>query len=1505
MSVIDERILRLILENQQFQQGVASTLGSLDRLGKGLKLEGATQGFQEVSAASERTRDSLGRFTKDLKLEGATEGLEKVEDQVKKTSFQNLENGVQAISDKFKAMSIVGVTAIATVANRAVSAGLQMAKSLSIAPIIDGYHEYETNLNSIQTIMANTGLEGQKGLNKVNEALNELNHYSDQTIYNFTEMARNIGTFTAAGVNLKVSTAAIKGIANLAAVSGSNSEQASAAMYQLSQALAAGKVSLEDWNSVVNAGMGGKVFQDALIETARVHGVKIDQMIKKEGSFRMTLQKGWLTSKILTETLAKFTGDLSEQQLKSMGYSKKQIADIIKMGKTAQDAATKVKTMSQLIDTLKEAVGSGWTQTWQILFGDFGEARDLFTDVSNVLGGFVNASANARNKVLGDWKKLGGRTVLIDAIGKAFHALIAIIIPIKDAFREIFPKTTGKQLYEMTVTFRNFIERLKIGEETADKLKRTFAGVFAVLGIVWDLIKAGAKILFDFFGKVTQSSGGILDFTARIGDFLVAIHEAIERGDVFTKFFDKIVRVIAVPIKLLKTFADHVKGLFDKFDGKKAAKSVVDTADKLKPLGRALDAIAAGGDKLNDLFDSFLDHMTPIAKKIVAFFKDAVSAIYSLFQGVSFDKVLQSVDTGLFAGLLLLIKNFLDKFKGSGDGGLRGIIDGISETFETLTGTLKSMQTTLKATTLLEIAAAIGILTISAIALSKVDSEGLKKALGAMAVMFAQLFGSMAIFQKVSGGTGFGKLLLVTGAMIGLAIAVDLLTIAIVQLSKLDSKELKKSLEGVFVILAELSVAVKLMSGAEGMTATSLGLIALAGGINLLVLAVKQLSGMNWKELEKGLLGVGGLLLSLALFTKFAAADKGGILQGAGLILLAVAINLLADALDRFSQYSKKEIEKGLLTLAGALTAIGIALKLVPPSSILSAAGILIVATSLGLIGDAVKDLGKLSGKKIGKGLATIAGALILIAAALDFLPPSSLLSAAAILIVAGSLELIADALKKMSKMSWKEIGKSLVELAGALGIISLAMIAMTEALPGAAALLIVSASLLVLLPILEAFGNMSLAEIGKSLLELAGVFAILGAAALILAPLTPVLIAIGAAITLMGVGVLAAGAGVLLFATALTALAAAGAAGTAALVGMVEAMLGLLPAVAKAIGDALVQFAKTIATAGPAITNAIVVVLNALLDAIIKLTPKIVDTLLKLLSSMLSSMATYVPKMVDSGLKLVTGILNGIAKNIGKLVTAGVNVVVNFLKGISDNMGKITQAAFNLIIVFINQLAVTIDVNSYQLGKAAGNLATAIIEGIVKGLAGGVKAVTDKAIGLAKSAINGAKSALHINSPSKDFIKIGGSTAEGFAVGIDKFGHLVLTSITKMGTASIDKLKTTMTTISSLMSTDVNMSPTITPVLDLTEVKSGAGQIGSMLTPKPISVGASYSDAQAASSGYEDNQQNSNEDVRTVDPKSYVFNQYNNSPKALSSAAIYRQTKNQLSMAKEALATT
>lgn len=386
---IDERVVEMTFDNKDFEKNVATSMSTIDKLKAALNFKGAEKGLNAINSAA-----------KNVKLDGVS-------------------NAVDSVKVKFDALQVAGVTALANITNAALNTGKRMASAFTIDPIVQGFGEYETQLNSVQTIMANTASKGTT-IDQVTDALNELNTYADKTIYNFTEMTRNIGTFTAAGVDLDKSVASIKGIANLAAMSGSSSTQAATAMYQLSQAIAAGRVSLMDWNSVVNAGMGGEQFQEALKRTARVMETGVDAAIEKYGSFRESLTQGqWLTTDVLTETLKQISGAYSEAELMQQGYTQEQARAIVEMSVTAEEAATKVKTFTQMIDTMKEAVGSGWAQTWQTVFGDFYEARDFWTSISDMFGGMIGSMSDARNTLLegafeSSWEQIRGK---IEATG--------------------------------------------------------------------------------------------------------------------------------------------------------------------------------------------------------------------------------------------------------------------------------------------------------------------------------------------------------------------------------------------------------------------------------------------------------------------------------------------------------------------------------------------------------------------------------------------------------------------------------------------------------------------------------------------------------------------------------------------------------------------------------------------------------------------------------------------------------------------------------------------------------------------------------------------------------------------------------------------------------------------------------------------------------------------------------------------------------------------------------
>lgn len=1363
MSSIDERIVEMRFDNKQFESGVQTSLKSLDSLKKGLNLEDAAKGLQNLEKAG------------------------------RSFSLANVASGVEAISNKFTTMGIIGVTALQNMTNAAINAGKRIASALTIDPIKTGFAEYETQINAVQTILANTSSKGTT-IDQVNAALDELNTYADKTIYNFTEMTRNIGTFTAAGVDLETSTSAIKGIANLAAVSGSNAQQASTAMYQLSQAMAAGTVKLQDWNSVVNAGMGGQVFQDALKDTARVHGVQIDKMIKNEGSFRETLQKGWLTSEILTETLSKFTGDLNEEQLKTMGYTNEQITAILKMGQTANDAATKVKTFTQLWDTLKEAAQSGWSQSWEILIGDFEEAKELLTEVSNVLGEMIGSSAEARNEMLQGWKDLGGRATLIEAVKNAFEGVLSVITPIKEAFSEIFPPMTAEQLNNITIGLRDLTATFKMGEGPAGELKRTFKGLFAIIDIGVQAFSAFLGAIGSVVGYIAPAGAGLLSFTAGIGDWLVTVDEAVKQGNIFSRMFETIGNI-------LKPVADGVKATFGVIAEAIKGFASVDLSG-LDGLAERVGARFAPFGALGGVVGGAIQGIINVLKGAAPIFADlgsnigkALGKVGEAFRTLNFDGLLDLFNSGVFAALILGIKKFMDSLgsitDNAGDflGSITGILDGVK-------GSLEAFQSSIKAGTLLKIAGAMAILAASLVALSVIDSEKLAGALAAISVLFVELFGSMMAFEKLVAGPGFSAMGKLSVSMIALSTAILILSNALKNIAELDWDQLVRGLTGVAGLSAILVVSAKALStSSKTLIKGSLGLITFAAAIRVLVGAVEELGALDVESLTKGLIGVGVLCAELALFFKVTNLDGLSVGKGVGMIALAAAIRILASAVEVFGALDISSLLKGLAGVGVVLAELAIFTKMTGDSKkvISTAIGMTILGSAMLIFGQAIAQMGSMSLEEIGKGLLAMAGSLAAITIALNFMPKNMVGIGVGMVAIGAALLILSNALISMGGMSWEEIAKGLVALGGSMAILAIALNAMVGALPGAAAMLVVSAALAIFTPALLALGSMSLGEIGTALLALAGVFVVLGGAALILGPLTPVLLGLSAAVALLGVGVLAVGAGILAFAAGLSALAVAGTAGAAALVLVVTSLIGLIPMVLEQIGYGLIAIANVIAKGGPAIMEAMVAVLMAIIQAIAIVAPDLVEALLGLVTMLLEKLASYIPKMVQAGVDIILGLLRGIRDNIGEVIATGVEVVIAFVEGIASQIPVVIDAAFDLIIDFIDGLGEAIKENTPRLVEAVIGLGGDIIQGLIDGLFAGIKAVGGAIIEVGSTALSNLADFLGIHSPSREFAKLGEYSTVGFGQGITSKESVVKNASTSLGETVLGSLKSAL----------------------------------------------------------------------------------------------------------------
>ena len=1287
---VDQRVVEMRFDNSQFERNVQTTMSTLDKLKQSLHLKGAEKGFENVDSAA------------------------------KKVDMTYLGRGLEAVQAKFSALEVMGVTALANITNSAVNAGKRMVSALTIDPIKTGFDEYETKIGAIQTIMSNTASKGTT-MEDVTRVIGELNTYADKTIYNFAEMTRNIGTFTAAGVGLEESASAIQGIANLAASSGSTSQQASTAMYQLSQALASGTVKLMDWNSVVNAGMGGEKFQEALKATAREHGVAVDDIIKKSGSFRDSLKEEWLSADILNETLNKFTVDGAKKYAKSMmesgKWTQEQADALIKEAQSMEDAATKVKTFTQLWDTLKEAAQSGWSQSWEIIVGDFEEAKDLFTQVSDTIGGMIGASAEARNKMLQGWKDLGGRTAVIDAIKNAFEGVMNIVKPISEAFREVFPPLTAEKLMGFSEGLRNLTERFKeLSKSAAGDLKSTFKGVFSIFKLGIDIITGFAKGVMSLLKAILPVGDGLLATTGSLGDFVSGVCEAVSELNIFENIF-------AVLASIVSPVADAIGSAF------------TGLSDGINNLGGLIGILKAVANAISWLFDKIVEFTNGVTK------------------GEGFQPLMDLVNGGLLAGVLVGIKKFMKALTDTTSEGF-GFLKGIKDILGGVSDALGAFTDSIKAKTLKTIAIAIGILAAALFVLSLIDSDKMASSLGAITTLFIELFASMAVFEKIMGGSGFKSMGKVTTAMLKLSVALLILAAALKIISTLSWQQMLVGLGGIAASIGILIGAVKLLPEKD---------------VNKAAKAIKKLS--------------------------------------TSLLILAVALKIMGSM-------TWGEMAVGLTTMVGGLAALVGASHLLPKDLGGKALGMIALASAMVILSAALKIMGTMSWEEIGKSLVTLAGSLVIIAGAM-YLMPSALPGAAALLVVSAALVVLSGALKIMGTMSWEGIAKGLTVLAGSLIIIAGAMYLMTGALPGAAALLVVSAALAILAPVLLALGSMSWESIAKGLVALAGAFAVIGVAGLLLTPLVPTLLGLGAAIALLGAGCALVGAGILAFSAGLAALAVSGTTGAAALVGIITSILQLIPQVATAIGEAIVALVLAITT------------------TLAECTPQILSCLGVMLTSFLEFIVTYIPMMVNAGMQLIMGILQGIAENIGGIIDAATDIIVNFLDGIARNLPRVIDSGIKLVISFINGMADGIRNNTDAMISAVNNLMDAVMdaikkwfsnsvskgkelvgklvsgvkskfgdmktaakdmmEGFIKGVGEKFGAIKQKAVDAVKGAVDAVKNFLGINSPSKLFAQFGRYTDEGFIVGLQQYSKNVYNAGADIGRSVNDGICDTL----------------------------------------------------------------------------------------------------------------
>ena len=1440
MSSIDKRIVQMQFDNQNFESGVKTTMSSLQSLNEKLKMKDAGKG-----------------------LDGVNESLNKLSG----FGVSGLNTGVETITAKFSALGVIGMTALSNITNSAINTGKQLVKAFTIDPIKTGFSEYETKIESIKTILANTQHKGTT-LDDVNVALAELNEYADQTIYNFAQMTDNIGKFTAAGVDLDTSVASIKGIANLAALSGTNAQKASGAMYQLSQALAAGKIQLMDWKSVENAGMGGDIFKNALIRTAQVMGTGVDAAIEKYGTFNASLTEGaWLTTEVLTETLQQLSGAYTEAELIQKGYTKEQAKDIVAMGESATKAATEVRTVTGLIDTMKESVQSGWATSWEYIIGDSDQATKTLTAIKDAFDAMIKPSTDARNEMLKFWNENGGRedvvkglTTIANSLGKGFKS-------VGEAWNEVFPSMSGEKLVELSAKFKDFTENFKMSDETARKLKNTFKGVFSVFDTVKDAVVGVVKGFTPLLGAIKPIGSGFLSITSSIGSFVTKIADAANRSKIFEKIGNGIKTAFEAVGTALSTAGDKVS----EFISKMSVGNVFDTIGKVfSKVGEVISKVASG-----------------IGQAIGSINFETITNIGKTLAGV---------------GIFKVLKDLFDKFKSIGDDltsvfdSFKGIGEGISGVLDSVKESLTAYQNSLNAATLLKLASAIAILAASLLVLSTIDPARLATALAGMGVIFAELSLAMNYLSGIEKMKGLMK---ISTSMILMATAIAIMAGALKKLSGINVEEMLIGLSGLALSLGAMALAVKLFDKeAKNLTKTSIGLMVFGAALHVMASALERLGKIDAEVMGGGLIALGGLLSELALFLR--GAKLGGLDMGSatGLLLISAAMVVLSEALKRLGSIPLEEIARGLTVMAGALALIGIAMDAMSELELASmGAGLAIVSAAMLVLSVALKSLGDIQWEEMARGLTAMAGALALIGIATDVMSELEMVTmAVGVAAMGASLLILSAALRKMGGMTWEEIGKGLVVLAGSLLILGVAMTAMTEGIVGAAAMLVMAAALAILTPQLVALGEMSLAQIGTSLLMLAGALVVLGVAGAALGVVSPLILLAGIALGIFGAACIATGTGLSILATGLALIATTLGASGALILDFINQMIQQLPQLGLKAAEGFANFMGALSTSIPQITAGFTAILTAILNTIGTMIPAIAQTGFDIVVAFAAKMAEGIPQLVTYGMEMIVGILEGIGANMYQLVDAGIECVVEFINGVADNLGEVIEAGINLALSFIEGVADGITNNKDRIEAAVEKVINAMIDVAIAVITGSFDAFTENGRELLQSLVDGieekwgdakeavsgaidkakegasncgsaliqagrdlisglkkgieekageiaraagavvqkaidtAKNVLGINSPSRVFMEIGRFTDEGFVVGLERYSSKVAKSATGVADKVIDNFSRPLSSINGLMDSDIDMNPVITPVLDLSNVQANSRRLNSMI---------------------------------------------------------------------------
>lgn len=1122
-KTVDSRVVEMSFDNRRFERNVQTSLNTLDKLKRGLNLTGATKGLEAIDTAA------------------------------KSVNLAGLGKAVDTVKNRFSAMEVVAVTALANITNSVINTGKQLVRSLTVQPIKDGFDEYELKMGSVQTIMASTG----ESLQVVNGYLRDLNEYSDKTIYSFSDMTANIGKFTNAGVKLEDAVKAIQGISNEAAVSGANANEASRAMYNFAQALSAGAVKLIDWKSIENANMATVEFKNNLIKTAVELGT-----LRKEGDkyistttdiqgnvssafsattmFNESLSAQWMTTDVLVKTLGEYADETTE------------------IGKKAFAAAQDVKTFTQLMDTLKEAVGSGWAETWEIVFGDFNETKELWTSISNVAGGFIGKISDARNDLLRGSLSTGWKNFLSVGVRNAteFENVVTDVanthnIAIEDMLAEdqYFAKTlergwmTTDILSESINKYTDSLtqmseEELKAAGYTKEQLEE--------LQAFHSELKNGTITLDEFVDRINKPSGrqnifeSIKNVLVGIGTTLTPIKNAF--NDVFSKvtskqFFEitEKLREATSHLRLSEEASENLRKTFrGLFAVVRTTKDVFVAVCKIvSPLisgigflgGAILRVTGAMGDHIYK-WNEFIrksDVINIAVQRITSFLQNAKLAAQNFISFLKEKITIPGLDT-----IHSLLGRMHDRLANIGvaAGEMK---NGVKSAFDDIGGFLancKFVQVFQKMWDLVSgitsgvINAAGALMTNVLDKLGNANFNGVLDllngvSLAAIATGIYKFFKSFKTAIDDIGGIKDGIVgilgevrncfksyqdQLKAGYLLKIASAIAILAGSIAVLSLIDSGKLAASVAAMTALFANLmgsmTIFSKLNFGAKGFMKTSTLMIAMSTSILILSAALKTVASIDSGKLASSLIGLAGIMGIMTATVRTIGNGSKTMLKGATqMSLFATATKILASVCRDLSALNWNDLTKGLTGVGILLAEISIFTRLTKSNGkmITIATGIVALSSAMKILASACADFATMKWSELGKGLTSIG---ILLAEITAFTKLSGnakhvISTGVALIAISSAMKIFASAVADFVKFKWDEIGKGLTVLGVSLAEITLATKFMPKNMVGiGVGLIALSTSVKILASALSTIGGFSWEQIAKGLVVLGGAMA-------------------------------------------------------------------------------------------------------------------------------------------------------------------------------------------------------------------------------------------------------------------------------------------------------------------------------------------------------------------------------------------------------------------------------